>query len=165
MSSYLIRIKPNSVNTKHLYNICTMSDRRRRRWADAAQILYKCFVFAGYHVEWINYIMISSLFVVNDLTFWLQWDYYVLMQIESIPADIMITSWECLIPLYTDNRLSGGSILTVMSGVQWGYLGIYSNPRNVRMDFKWPYQPFYYVINDLFSRPWFYILYTFISTR
>ena len=35
------------VNTKHLYNICTMLDRRRRRWADVVQMLYKCFVPAG----------------------------------------------------------------------------------------------------------------------
>ena len=32
----------NPANTKHLYNICTM---RRRRWAGAAQMLYKCLVF------------------------------------------------------------------------------------------------------------------------
>ena len=35
-------------NTKHLYNICTMFDQRRSRWADVVQMLYKCFVFAGY---------------------------------------------------------------------------------------------------------------------
>ena len=34
-------------NTEHLYNICTMLDQRRRRWADIVQMLYKCFVFAG----------------------------------------------------------------------------------------------------------------------
>ena len=34
-------------NTKHLYNICTKLDQRRRRWADVVQMLYKCFVFAG----------------------------------------------------------------------------------------------------------------------
>ena len=34
-------------NTKHFYNICTMLDQRRRRWADVVQMLYKCFVFAG----------------------------------------------------------------------------------------------------------------------
>ena len=33
-------------NTKHLYNICTMLDQRRRRWADLVQMLYKWFVFA-----------------------------------------------------------------------------------------------------------------------
>ena len=27
-------------NTKHLYNICTMLDRRRRRLADVVQLLY-----------------------------------------------------------------------------------------------------------------------------
>ena len=31
----------------HLYNICTMLDQRRRRWADMVQMLYKCFVYAG----------------------------------------------------------------------------------------------------------------------
>ena len=34
------------INHKHLYNICTMLDQRRRRWADVVQMLYKCFVFA-----------------------------------------------------------------------------------------------------------------------
>ena len=34
-------------NTKHLYNICTMLDQRRRRWADVVEMLYKYFVFAG----------------------------------------------------------------------------------------------------------------------
>ena len=34
-------------NTKHLYNICTMLDQRRRRWADVVQMLYKCFMFVG----------------------------------------------------------------------------------------------------------------------
>ena len=37
----------NPVNTKHLYNICTMLDQRRRRWADVVQMLYKYFVFVG----------------------------------------------------------------------------------------------------------------------
>ena len=32
---------------KHLHNICTMFDQRRRRWAGVVQMLYKCFVFAG----------------------------------------------------------------------------------------------------------------------
>ena len=31
----------NPVNTKHLYNICTMLDQRQRRWADVVQILKK----------------------------------------------------------------------------------------------------------------------------
>ena len=35
------------VTTKHLYNICTMLDQRRRRWSNFAQMLYKCFVFTG----------------------------------------------------------------------------------------------------------------------
>ena len=49
VSSYLIRINP--VNAKHLYNIFTMLDQRRRRWSNIVQMLYKCFVFAGNHVE------------------------------------------------------------------------------------------------------------------
>ena len=39
------------LSTKHLYNICTMLDQRRRRWADVicyTKMLYKCFVFAGF---------------------------------------------------------------------------------------------------------------------
>ena len=34
-------------NTKHLYDICTMLDQRRRRWADVVQMSYTCFVFTG----------------------------------------------------------------------------------------------------------------------
>ena len=33
---------------KHLYNICTTSAQRLRRWSNIVQMLYKCFVFAGY---------------------------------------------------------------------------------------------------------------------
>ena len=40
---------PIPANTKHLYNICTMPDQRRRRWADVVQMLFKCFVFSGIH--------------------------------------------------------------------------------------------------------------------
>ena len=36
-------------NTKHLYNIWTMLDQCRKRWADVIQMLYKCFVFVGYN--------------------------------------------------------------------------------------------------------------------
>ena len=32
------------VNTKHLYNICTTSAQRLRRWSDVIQMLYKRFV-------------------------------------------------------------------------------------------------------------------------
>ena len=35
---------PSSL-TKHLYNICTMLDQRRRRWTGVVQMLYKYFVF------------------------------------------------------------------------------------------------------------------------
>ena len=38
---------PGRLNTKHLYNICTMLDQRRRRWADVVQMFYKSFVFVG----------------------------------------------------------------------------------------------------------------------
>ena len=42
---HLKSIKP--VNTKHLYDICTMLDQRRGRWADVVQMFDKGFVFAG----------------------------------------------------------------------------------------------------------------------
>ena len=41
----------NPVTTKHLCDICTMLDQRRRRWVDIVQMLYKCFEFAGNAVE------------------------------------------------------------------------------------------------------------------
>ena len=34
-------------NTKHLYNICTTSAQRLRRWSNLVQMLYKYFVFTG----------------------------------------------------------------------------------------------------------------------
>ena len=51
-------------NTKHLYNIFTMLDQRRRRWADVVLMLYKCFVFAGLSVN----IIVSSLarLIIHD---------------------------------------------------------------------------------------------------
>ena len=47
-ASMLLRYNCTSipVNAKHLYNICTVLGQRRRRWADAAQMLYKCFLFS-----------------------------------------------------------------------------------------------------------------------
>ena len=41
----LIRCSP--ANTRHLYNICTTSAQRLRRWSNIVQKLYKCFVLAG----------------------------------------------------------------------------------------------------------------------
>ena len=37
-------------NTKHLYDICTMLGQRRRRWADAVQKLYECFLWHLYDI-------------------------------------------------------------------------------------------------------------------
>ena len=42
----------NPANTKHLYNICTMLDQRRRRWADVRctnviQMFYVCWEMLG----------------------------------------------------------------------------------------------------------------------
>ena len=42
--------------TWKLYNICTILDQRRRRWADVVQMLYNCFVFA----DIVPYLCISS---------------------------------------------------------------------------------------------------------
>ena len=33
---------PSPVNTKHLYNIFTMLNQRRRRWVDVVQMLFQC---------------------------------------------------------------------------------------------------------------------------
>ena len=37
-------VSDNAVNTKHFYNICTMSAKRLRRWPSIVQILETCFV-------------------------------------------------------------------------------------------------------------------------
>ena len=47
-----IKLATYPVNAKHLYNICTMLDQRRRRWADVVQMLYKCFVITRYLANW-----------------------------------------------------------------------------------------------------------------
>ena len=39
--------RAQSANRKHVYNICTTSAQRLRRWSDIVQMSYKCFVFAG----------------------------------------------------------------------------------------------------------------------
>ena len=44
--SRLSALSPALQTRKHLYNICTMLDQLRRRWADVVQMLCKCFVFA-----------------------------------------------------------------------------------------------------------------------
>ena len=56
------------VNTNHLYNICTMQDQRRRRWAGVVQMLYKimfcvcwgCVVRAGRNAISLLYIIESN---------------------------------------------------------------------------------------------------------
>ena len=42
------------VSTKHLYKICATSVQRLRRWADVAQMLYKCFAFTGLTLVLLN---------------------------------------------------------------------------------------------------------------
>ena len=46
------------VNTKHLYNICTTSAQRLRRWTNIVQMFYKCFGFTGKysHIKITNHI-------------------------------------------------------------------------------------------------------------
>ena len=44
---YNVHVQAYPANTKHLYNICTMLDRRRRRWADVVQC-YTNVLFAGH---------------------------------------------------------------------------------------------------------------------
>ena len=43
-----VLITSSPANTKNLYNICTTSTQRLRRWFNIVQMLYKRFVFAGY---------------------------------------------------------------------------------------------------------------------
>ena len=47
----LLNMGLDPANTKHLYEICTMLELRRRRWTDIVQMLYKSFVFAGRWAE------------------------------------------------------------------------------------------------------------------
>ena len=54
------------INTKHLYNICTMLDQRRRRWADVVQLLCKCFVFTGMGEQVLRYSM-NVYFIFADV--------------------------------------------------------------------------------------------------
>ena len=47
-------ISADPANTKHLYNICTTSAQRLRRWSNIVQMLYKCFVFSGVMVNFVT---------------------------------------------------------------------------------------------------------------
>ena len=47
-------------STKHLYNICTTSSQRLRRWSNIVQMLYKSFVFAGVDVKHIPNILLMT---------------------------------------------------------------------------------------------------------
>ena len=38
----------SNITSQRTHNICTMLDQRRRRRGDVVQMLYKCFVFAGF---------------------------------------------------------------------------------------------------------------------
>ena len=40
-------LRGDPANSKHLYNICTTSSQRLRRWSNIVQMLYKRFVFTG----------------------------------------------------------------------------------------------------------------------
>ena len=44
-----VSTRPHGIpeNTKHLYNVCTTSAQRLRRWSTIVQMLYKCFAFTG----------------------------------------------------------------------------------------------------------------------
>ena len=44
MYTEVYNVLQSLANTKHLYNIYTMLDQRRRRWADVVYMLYKCFL-------------------------------------------------------------------------------------------------------------------------
>ena len=54
MSEMRVPVSRIPANTKYLYDICTMSAQRRRRWADVVQMLYKYFVSGG--CAWDHYI-------------------------------------------------------------------------------------------------------------
>ena len=64
-------------NTKHLYNICTMLDQRRRRWDDVVQMLYKSFVSAGYIV-----VVVVVFYLLKLLKLYIYGFKYVLDQLE-----------------------------------------------------------------------------------
>ena len=46
--------KSYPANTKHLYNTCTTSAQRLRRWSNIVQMLYNCLVFPGSIVFWLR---------------------------------------------------------------------------------------------------------------
>ena len=53
------------VNGKHLYNICTLLDQRRRRWADVVQMLYKCFCVCSVSHSVRNLHILHLLYLIN----------------------------------------------------------------------------------------------------
>ena len=55
------------VSTKHLNNICTMLDQRRRRWVDIVQMFYKCFLgyFAVFFFKWLI-VLLNGITYIED---------------------------------------------------------------------------------------------------
>ena len=47
----LIPLCKYTVNTKYLYNICTMLDQHRRRWADVVHVLQMFFYLLGNYTQ------------------------------------------------------------------------------------------------------------------
>ena len=51
----------NPTNTKHLYNIYTMSAKRLRRWSNIVQMLYKCLCLLGIQ-NWMNVLCLLGIY-------------------------------------------------------------------------------------------------------
>ena len=83
-------------NTKHLYNICTTSSQRLRRWSNIVQMLYKCFVFAGPQpmhpytlTQWVVFFLVWDRHSGKNLL--LSW----LWVNQTVPRLSWLTDWIC----------------------------------------------------------------------
>ena len=102
-------------NTKHLYNICTTSAQRLRRWSNIIQMLYKCFVFTG-HVDIVihNKIQLSFLpeFMTSTFTF-LAKDDVILLACYKTKSSRDVGNVDCLTapcPLLESVNYASGSL-------------------------------------------------------
>ena len=117
------------VNTKHLYNIYTMLDQRRRRWADVVYMLYKWSVLAGYvHLH-------SSVKPKYSNCLLEKWELIVFWYIRQLiiptfsrlqkycnPAihSILIVDLYSFLSLFTSTEITvGGVVNTISSYIHW----------------------------------------------
>ena len=76
-SSVTRSYKQTPANTKHLYNICTTSAQRLRRWTNIVQMLYKCLCLLGSIPKPIVWVQTTHIILITiPILMWCTWQKY-----------------------------------------------------------------------------------------